>query len=338
MCSIVAVAAVGVFAATAAFAGTAAWAECPAGALGTARTLTVDPTRHGRVGTMQYARTLPLAEKEVVLTFDDGPLPPYSDRVLNILAAECAKATFFIVGQQARQFPDLVRRAYDEGHTVATHTENHLRGFDTLPASRVAEEIDGGIAWTAAALGDKRTLAPFFRAPGLRTSAVTEIYLASRAMMVWSADLVADDWRHVPASEVVWRALERLEAKGKGVLLLHDIQPATVLALPHLLKELKARGFRIVHVVPSDQPKAIVPGPWANRRNGAWPRIVEAPAQPHLKEPRLEVPHVGVASRPSLGMSHPFGHDIGVTNATPRPTAPDGWGAGAAGFSAAGLP
>ena len=268
-------------------------AECPADALGTARTITVDPTQQGRVGTMQYGGTLPLDDKEVVLTFDDGPVPPYSNRILDALAEQCVKATFFIVGRQAREFPDVVRRVYDDGHTVATHSENHPRAFDRLSASRVVQEIDGGLAWTATALGEERAAAPFFRAPGLRTSSTAEAYLASHAMTIWSADVVADDWRRIPAREVIRRALKRLAAKGKGVLLLHDIQPATALALPELLHELKAGGYRIVHVVPAAPAK--VPGSarlvLAEPGRQGWPRI-PAPAAP----PQLPVP-----SRQSFG-------------------------------------
>src|SRR5262249_39419112 len=160
------------------------------------------------------------------------PLPPYSNRVLEILAAHCTKATFFIVGRQARAFPELVRRAYNEDHTIATHSENHPRNFHKLPPARIGQEVDGGIAATAAALGEPGAVAPFFRVPGLSTSQATESYLAEHELMVWSADFPADDWRHISAKQVLQRALDRLEKKGKGVLLLHDIQPATVLALP----------------------------------------------------------------------------------------------------------
>jgi peptidoglycan-N-acetylglucosamine deacetylase len=271
------------------FAVTAAWAECPADALGTARTITVDPGQLGRIGTMQYRRTLPLNDKEVVLTFDDGPVPPYSNRILDILAEHCVKATFFIVGQQAREFPEVVRRVYDEGHTVATHSEHHPRAFDRLPARRVAEEVDGGLASTATALGEDRAPAPFFRVPGLRTSRVTEAYLASQTIAIWSADVVADDWRHIPAQQVVKRALQRLAAKRKGVLLLHDIQPATALALPDLLKELKARDYRIVHVVPAAEAKLAPPTRLALAAPGqqGWPRILGA-APPQLPVPSPE--------------------------------------------------
>ena len=103
-----------------------------------------------------------------------------------------------------------------------------------------------------AALGDPaKAVAPFFRIPGLLRQDSVEHYLASQAVMTWSVDFMADDWTRISAREIVRRALERLEAKGKGILLLHDIQPATALGLPELLRELKARGYRIVHVVPS---------------------------------------------------------------------------------------
>ena len=284
------------------FAAAAAHAECPGNpnAIGTSRTITVDPTEYGRIGTMQYRQTLPLDDKEVVLTFDDGPIPPYTNRVLDILAAECAKATFFIVGRQARAFPDLLRQVYDAGHTIANHSQNHPRAFDRLPLSRVTEEVEAGFISTGAALGDRNAVAPFFRVPGLRTSAAVEAHLASHGVMVWSADFPADDWRHISAKQVMQRALDRLENKGKGVLLLHDIQPATVLALPDLLKHLKERGYRIVHVVPAgpDRPKTVTaPEQWALHKPSklGWPRIVEA------TPPQLPVP-----SPESFGWPHIF--------------------------------
>ena len=131
------------------FLATAAGAECPGhpGALGTSRVITIDAGEHGRIGTMQYVETLPLDEKEVVLTFDDGPLPPYSSRILDILATECARATFFAVGRQARAFPDLVRRArafvFTRGPTLLlTQIVNRSLAFLCLfPASAPAHFV-----------------------------------------------------------------------------------------------------------------------------------------------------------------------------------------------------
>jgi peptidoglycan-N-acetylglucosamine deacetylase len=284
------------------FLGTAALADCPDNpkALGTSRTITVDPTEHDRIGTMQYRATLPLEDKEVVLTFDDGPIPPYTARVLDILAGECVKATFFIVGQMAGAHPELVRRAHAEGHTIANHSQNHPRRFDRLSQSRQAEEVEAGFTSTGAALGDRGAVAPFFRVPGLHTSSAVEAHLAAQGVMVWSADFPADDWRHIPAKQVLQRALDRLESKGKGVLLLHDIQPATVLALPELLQQLKARGYRIVHVVPAgaDRPKTVTtPEQWVMGKPArqGWPRIVDATP-----------PQLPIASPESFGWPHMF--------------------------------
>jgi peptidoglycan/xylan/chitin deacetylase (PgdA/CDA1 family) len=234
-------------------AGPAAAADCPGnpGALGTSRTLVVDPREHPRIGTMQYAETLPLQDHEVVLTFDDGPLPPHSTQVLDILASQCVKATFFIIGRMARDYPEAVRRVRDAGHTIGTHTQNHPLGMRRMPIERVRQEIDDGIAATTTALGDSGSPAPFFRIPGLSRAEDVEDYLASKDIQTWSADFPADDWRHVSSSRVYDLAISRLEAKGKGILLLHDIQARTVAALPKILHELKARGYRIVHVVPA---------------------------------------------------------------------------------------
>jgi peptidoglycan/xylan/chitin deacetylase (PgdA/CDA1 family) len=228
-------------------------ADCPGNpdALGTSRTLVVDPREHPRIGTMQYAETLPLQDHEVVLTFDDGPLPPRSNQVLDILASQCVKATFFIIGRMARSFPEGVRRVRDAGHSIGTHSQNHPLSMDRMPIERARQEIDDGIAATAAALGGSGSPAPFFRIPGLLRAEAVEDYLASKGIQTWSADFPADDWHHISPARVYELAMRRLEAKGKGILLLHDIHARTVAALPRILHDLKARGYRIVHVVPA---------------------------------------------------------------------------------------
>src|SRR5262249_3370424 len=147
--------------------GTAAAAECPAGALGVSRTIAIDPSEHARVGSMQYGETLPLADHEIVLTFDDGPLPPYTNRVLDTLAAECVKATFFMVGRMVRGYPAVVRRVYNEGHTIANHSQNHPLTFNKMTLDQATQEIEGGHASLLSALGDPKAISPFFRIPGL---------------------------------------------------------------------------------------------------------------------------------------------------------------------------
>jgi peptidoglycan/xylan/chitin deacetylase (PgdA/CDA1 family) len=252
---------------------------CPGNpdALGTSRVLTISPSEFSQIGSMQYKQTLPLNDHEVVITFDDGPLPPYTNIILDALASQCVKATYFLVGQMAHTYPSLVRRIYNEGHTIGTHSQDHPLTFQRLPLQRVEYEVDGGIASVDSAIGDQKAVAPFFRIPGLGRSKTADDFLASQSLVTWSADVVADDWfRHISAQTIVQRALQRLEAKGRGILLLHDIHPATAMALPTLLKELKAHGFHVVQVVPAgDRPKSVpelMVSPATAK--GAWPTVL----------------------------------------------------------------
>jgi peptidoglycan-N-acetylglucosamine deacetylase len=247
-------------------AATAARAQdCPGhpDAIGTSRVITIDPGDYRRLGTLNYQQTLPLADHEVVLTFDDGPMPPRTTQVLDILASQCVKAVFFLVGEMAKAYPATVRRIHDEGHTIGSHSQDHPLRFDRISDQKVRWEIDAGIDNVSAALGEAGGLAPFFRIPGFGRTDVVENELAARSLVVFSTDAVADDWhRHISASQIIARAMSRLEAKGKGMLLLHDIHPWTVAALPGLLKALKDKGFRVVQVVPSTM---MAPGPIAGR-------------------------------------------------------------------------
>jgi len=244
--------------------GAASAADCPGhpGALGTSRTLVVDPRKHPRIGAMQYPETLPLADHEIVLTFDDGPLPRNSRQILEILASQCVKATFFTIGRMAQNSPEGVRKLREAGHTIGTHTQTHPLSMNHMTSERAQQEIDDGIASVKAALGDDAdtTLAPFFRIPGLLRADNVEDYLASQGIQTWSSDFLADDWRHISSSRVFELAIKRLEARGgKGILLLHDIQARTVAALPRILETLKARGYRIVHVVPATAERPATP-------------------------------------------------------------------------------
>jgi hypothetical protein len=179
--------------------------------------------------------------------------------VLDILAANCVKATFFIVGQMATAHPTVLKRIHADGHTIGTHTQSHPAGFRRLSDARAEQEVETGIASTIAALNDPSAVAPFVRFPGLGRTDAIEQYLATRSLMTWSADFPADDWHPISGNRVLQKALERLEAKGKGILLLHDIHERTVVALPGLLNELKSRGYRIVHVVPATAERAKTP-------------------------------------------------------------------------------
>jgi peptidoglycan/xylan/chitin deacetylase (PgdA/CDA1 family) len=149
----------------------------------------------------------------------------------------------------ARAYPDLVKRVYAEGHTIGTHSENHPFTFARMAVGKAAREIEDGFDSVRSALGDPKGVSDFFRFPGLLRQDSVELYLTAQGYQTWSVDFVADDWRHINDKEIVRRAISRIEARGKGILLLHDIHEMTVLALPQLLNELKARDYRIVHVV-----------------------------------------------------------------------------------------
>src|SRR5579863_10128724 len=257
------IAAIGFGAVTCFAAEAASAADCPGhpDALGTSRTLVVDPREHPRIGTMQYLETLPLADHEVVLTFDDGPLPRNSNQILEILASQCVKATFFTIGDMAQSSPEGVRKLRDAGHTIGTHTQDHPLSMNHMSIERAKKEIDDVIASVKAALGDDAdtALAPFFRIPGLLRADNVEDYLAEQGIQTWSADFLADDWHRISSQRVYDLAISRLEAKGKGILLLHDIQARTAAALPRILQTLKARGYRIVHVVPATPERPATP-------------------------------------------------------------------------------
>jgi peptidoglycan-N-acetylglucosamine deacetylase len=227
--------------------------ECPGnpGAIGTSRVVSVDPAMLHQVGTMQYPQTLPLRDHEIVLSFDDGPSPVTTEKVLEALAAECVKANFFIVGEHANERPDLVRRAYREGHTIGTHSQTHA-DLSRLSLAGAMREIDDGIRSVQAALGSQMTTAPFFRAPYLQVTSDLEQFLSKRDVMLWSIDIDPEDWRPEAPEDVVEHTMTLLEAKYSGIILLHDMQPHTAAAIPMLLRELKSRGFSIVKAVAPD--------------------------------------------------------------------------------------
>jgi peptidoglycan-N-acetylglucosamine deacetylase len=240
-------------------------------ALGVSRVLAVDARAMPLIGRHDYGVTLPLAPGEIVLTFDDGPVSPYTESVLRALAAECARAVFFMVGRQARANPQLAWRVRAAGHTIGTHTQNHV--LYRMPAELAAYEIDTGIRSVAGALGSQRAVAPFFRFPGLFRTTAGEYHLQRRGLMSWSVDADSYDWKRGSARNMLAHTLSELDKRRGGILLMHDVQPKTALALPALLTQLKMRGYRLVHVVPKGSH--IGPSPLAA---AAPPPDLEPPA------------------------------------------------------------
>jgi peptidoglycan/xylan/chitin deacetylase (PgdA/CDA1 family) len=221
-------------------------------ALGTSRILAVD-MHTPRVGHKHFPDTLPLKEKEVVLTFDDGPFPPTTSKILDALKAECVHATFFMVGRMAAAFPALAKRIAAEGHTIAYHSYNHPL-LTRLRPDKAMAQIDRGIdAVDAAAFGasGEPPRPVFFRFPGFASSPALLERVAERNMVVFGADLWLSDWNQMTPEQELRQVTARLSASGGGILLMHDTKRATAAMLPVLLRQLKARGFQVVHAVPA---------------------------------------------------------------------------------------
>lgn len=247
-------AAAGVLAAALAAIAPAAAADCPRkDALGTSRVLTVDARATPRVGLKSFPQTLPLADREVVLTFDDGPNPPTTSKVLAALAQECVRATFFLIGLHAAAHPDMVKRIAREGHTVAHHTFSHPF-MARIPFDKAKGEIDRGIAADEMALHGAATTTPstpFFRFPYFESTPALLELLQSRGIAVFGADLWASDWNEMTPEQELKLVTERLAAAGKGIILFHDPKARTAAMMPAFLRYLKDNGYRVVHIVPA---------------------------------------------------------------------------------------
>jgi peptidoglycan/xylan/chitin deacetylase (PgdA/CDA1 family) len=228
-------------------------APCPGhpDALGTERVLTVDTASTPRVGRKQFPATLPLAPKELVLTFDDGPWSATTPKVLNALKAECVQATFFLLGRNVAAYPGIARRELAEGHSIGHHTFSHsLLGH--MPLAKAEAEIDRGIETDEGALYGKRSsrpTSPLFRFPGFDSSPAILDRLQARGIVVFGADVWASDWLPMTPEQELALVLARIEHIGRGIVLFHDTKKQTAQMLPAFLRALKQRGFHIVHVV-----------------------------------------------------------------------------------------
>ncbi len=220
-------------------------------ALSTSRIITVDPAAMPRVGHKQFPGTLPLADNEVVLTFDDGPSPGTTGAVLDALKQECVLATFFLVGRMAAAHPDLARREVAEGHTVAYHSFSHPL-LDHMKPDGAEDDIARGFEAVDTAVYGNSTAqprTPFFRFPGFASTPHLLDRLAARNIAVFGADLWASDWNAMTPDQERALVLNRLERSHGGIILFHDTKKQTAAMLPAFLRSLKTRGYRIVHVV-----------------------------------------------------------------------------------------
>ncbi len=232
---------------------------CPGNpnALGTERVLAVDAKTMPRVGRKQFSATLPLADKELVLTFDDGPWPTTTPKVLEALQHECVQATFFLLGRNAEANAGIARRELAEGHSLGHHTFSHPL-LNHMPFANAQAEINRGIAADELAVYDAKgtkTATPFFRFPGFASSPALLDYMNGRGFVVFGADVWASDWQPMSPEQELRLILARIDRARRGIVLLHDTKRQTAQMLPAFLRELKRRGYHVVHVVPSNAPR-----------------------------------------------------------------------------------
>ena len=235
--------------------GAAAKPAAPAcdkpGGMGVARTVQIDTTGGPAFGFEHFKQYDFLAEHEVVLTFDDGPWPGNTPAVIKALTDQCVKATFFEIGEHATWHPEISKIVAEAGMTVGSHTWSHKDLARNPYASNIElakQEIEMGVSAVHKAVGGP--IAPFFRFPDLQQPPELLIYLGSRNISTFSTDLDSFDFKMRRPEQVIKSVMTKLEKRGKGIVLMHDFQHATAEAMPELLRQLKAAGFKIVHMVP----------------------------------------------------------------------------------------
>ena len=192
--------------------------------------------------------SLPVRRKCMALTFDDGPYPPYTGRLLDVLKEKKIRATFFLVGDQARLHPDLVRRMVDEGHTVGLHAFRH-RDFLKLTEEEKEKDLQQGKEILQSITGKKPN---YWRPPhGFRDNSVMKIALAKDLQVVnWS--VIPRDWTGIDKQEIYNRVIDK--AEDGAIVLLHDgdsplyraSRQATVDAVGPLIDSLREKGYHLV--------------------------------------------------------------------------------------------
>ena len=215
-------------------------------ALGIGRTVEIDTTGGPGFGFEHFKDLDFLRDKEVVLTFDDGPWPVNTPAVLKALAEECTTGIFFPIGKHATYYPEILRQVLAAGHTVGSHTWSHAALVNKkLSEQQRKDEIEKGFSAVKWALGGASP-APFFRFPALQHPPEIVTYLGTRNIAIFSCDLDSFDFKASKAQTVIDTVMRKVDKLGKGIILMHDFQKHTGEALPELLKRLKAGGYKVV--------------------------------------------------------------------------------------------
>ncbi len=186
---------------------------------------------------------------QVALTFDDGPHPTRTARILKILADAGVRATFFEVGASAERLPQITRAVSEQGHTIGSHTFRHPR-LTTLSLPEAQRDIQSGRSMLETILGPQHGPVTFFRFPyGARNRPLQDwVKQEGMASFLWNMD--SRDWKIRDAQALLGHVAIELDREKRGILLFHDIQEQTVIVLPYVLEALKARGFSTVVFIP----------------------------------------------------------------------------------------
>ena len=216
-------------------------------AIGIARTVEIDTTGGPGFGFEHFRQHDFLRNKEVVLTFDDGPWPDNTQHVLDALANQCTKAVFFPIGKHASYYPEILKKVAEAGHTIGSHTWSHVDlSKKGMTIEEAKAEIEKGVSAVKMAVGGPT--APFFRFPALKHPPELVTYMGERNIGIWSTDMDSFDFTMRTPERVIKAVMTKLEKHGKGIVLMHDFQKHTAEAVPELLKQLKAAGYKIVFV------------------------------------------------------------------------------------------
>ena len=225
------------------------------GGMGLTRIVEIDTTGGPGFGFEHFKQYDFLRDKEVVLTFDDGPWPGNTPAVLKALADECLKATFFEIGEHATWHPEITKQVIAAGMTVGTHTWSHkdlARNPYAKDIEQAKQEIEMGNSAVHLAAGGGK-VAPFFRFPALQHPPQLMSYLAERNIGVFSTDIDSRDFKLHKPEDVIKSVMSQLEKHGKGIILMHDFKHHTAEAMPELIRQLKAGGYKVVHMVPKGE-------------------------------------------------------------------------------------
>jgi peptidoglycan/xylan/chitin deacetylase (PgdA/CDA1 family) len=220
----------------------------PRSALGLERVVEIDAATgplYGDISVLTREESF-LQPGEVVLTFDDGPMPWITKSILDTLDRFCTKATFFSVGRMAIAYPASIKDILARGHTLGSHTWSHPLNLKRRPLSRAIDEIEKGFSAIAMAAG--QPIAPFFRFPGLSDSDPMMAHLQERGIAAFTVDVVSNDSYIGNADRLASYTLAQIDKRRGGIVLFHDIKSATAKALPEILAGLKTRGYKVVHL------------------------------------------------------------------------------------------